>query len=75
MKQAKRHGEMHQHPVCGNCSRVVRIRDEKDKVACTSNLMIMPADYVADCGDFRPIEADAAVPATDAGASGDDVAK
>jgi len=57
VKEAKRHGEMRRHSVCGNCSRTVKIRNEKDKVACTSNLNIMPADHVSDCEDYQPVMA------------------
>ena len=57
VKEAKRHGEMRRHAVCGSCSRTVKIRNEKDKVACTSSLEIMPADHVSDCEDYLPVVA------------------
>ena len=61
VKEAKRHGEMRRHAVCGSCSRTVKIRSEKDKVACTSSLEIMPADHESDCEDYLPIVANDAV--------------
>lgn len=53
MKQAKHH-KVHDHQVCGNCSKIIRVRGEANKVACTVHLDVLPADHLADCKHYEP---------------------
>lgn len=56
MKQAKYY-KINGHSVCGNCAKMIRVRGEANKVACTVLLDVLPADHVADCEHYEPGDA------------------
>jgi hypothetical protein len=66
VKQAKQQSELHRPSVCGNCTRSVKIRSGKHRIACTAHLTIMSASHEAECEEFLPVVANDAVPLPDA---------
>lgn len=49
MKAAKHGNNVAGHKTCGNCARVVKLKNELGKVACVVHLQVMPVDHVAEC--------------------------
>lgn len=49
MKVAKHGNNAAGHKTCGNCARVVKLKNEPGKVACVVHLQVMPVDHVSEC--------------------------